>query len=130
MPVFRATQVAFGLLNALLQLMRDDDGLNWIGAMWLGYALLGGLIGWAAARERVEADEHGVRLPGLVRTREFAWDEIAEVRPDTPAPWSQWLVLETRTGEVVNLRLEATETGLVERWQQELGRSENVGGDP
>jgi hypothetical protein len=122
--VLAGCYVTFGLLNAALQLWANDGELTWIVGMWLGWVLMGGLAGWAVIRERVVADDAGMLLAGLVRTREFPWEEIAEVRPDTPPPWSQWLVLETHSGEVVNLRLEATETGPVERWRQEAGGME------
>ena len=83
--------------------------------------VLGGGITVAVMRQRVEADEHGLAKIDL-RTRSFAWDDIADIRPDSPAPWGQELVLVTTTGEVVKLGLDHRETGPVDAWQRRVSR--------
>ncbi len=123
-------------------------GRRWIRAMWVllvvtvgmgGYALVrlldtgeGGIMVitsglltlsfglnlYAQERTVVRADSVGLHLP-RIRNRTIPWEDIADIRPDVPAPWSASLVVERGSGTVIHTGLPPWHEGLLDRWARE-----------
>ena len=88
----------------------------------LGGMIVGGLGAWDAIHRRVEADDEGLWIVGLFKTRVIRWADIREVRGDA-GDWSTKLVAVKRDGEVVNLPLTpTTHRSLVQHWREVAAR--------